>query len=119
MTSNLILYYSALKEILQPTSPVVSRKQKAREAEEFLKEMKAKANAEYETALKGIHYDHKMLINMYSPHKGKNEIWFYRVDEKPYGCFSNFSPHPVLMDGKTWPTSEHYFQVFCQAHLFK
>jgi ribA/ribD-fused uncharacterized protein len=28
-----------------------------------------------------------------------------------YGCFSNFSPHPVELKGKIWPTSEHYFQA--------
>jgi N-glycosidase YbiA len=28
-----------------------------------------------------------------------------------FGCFSNFSPHPVQLKGKTWPTSEHYFQA--------
>ncbi len=37
-------------------------------------------------------------------------INFYSVSE-PYGCFSNFSPHPIRLDGKTWPTSEHYFQA--------
>jgi ribA/ribD-fused uncharacterized protein len=37
-------------------------------------------------------------------------ILFYRVNE-PYGEFSNFSPHPVEMKGRTWPTSEHYFQA--------
>ena len=37
-------------------------------------------------------------------------IRFYRVDDE-YGCFSNFSPHPVKMKGKVWPTSEHYFQA--------
>jgi ribA/ribD-fused uncharacterized protein len=37
-------------------------------------------------------------------------INFYKVGEK-YGCFSNFSPHPVVLKGKTWPTSEHYFQA--------
>ncbi|MGH9754959.1 MAG: NADAR family protein [Blastocatellia bacterium] len=36
-------------------------------------------------------------------------IRFYRVDDE-YGCFSNFSPHPIRMKGKVWPTSEHYFQ---------
>ena len=39
-----------------------------------------------------------------------NEIKFYRVDDE-YGCFSNFSPHPFKLDGKVWPTSEHYFQA--------
>lgn len=28
-----------------------------------------------------------------------------------YGCFSNFSKHPVFLKGKRWPTSEHYFQA--------
>jgi N-glycosidase YbiA len=37
-------------------------------------------------------------------------INFYSVSEK-YGCFSNFSPHSIKLDGKTWPTSEHYFQA--------
>jgi N-glycosidase YbiA len=39
-----------------------------------------------------------------------NAIHFYRVSEA-YGGFSNFSPHPVTLKGKTWPTSEHYFQA--------
>jgi ribA/ribD-fused uncharacterized protein len=39
-----------------------------------------------------------------------SKIVFYRVSE-PYGEFSNFSPHPVKLKGKTWPTSEHYFQA--------
>jgi len=37
-------------------------------------------------------------------------IRFYRVDDE-YGIFSNFSPHPIRMNGKVWPTSEHYFQA--------
>ena len=37
-------------------------------------------------------------------------IKFYLVNE-PYGCFSNFAPFPIVIDGKTWPTSEHYFQA--------
>jgi ribA/ribD-fused uncharacterized protein len=37
-------------------------------------------------------------------------IHFYRVSD-PYGCFSNFSPHPIRLAGKFWPTSEHYFQA--------
>jgi len=37
-------------------------------------------------------------------------IRFYRVNE-PYGVFSNFSPHPISIDGKRWPTTEHYFQA--------
>ena len=39
-----------------------------------------------------------------------NVINFYRVSDE-FGCFSNFAPYPVRMDGKVWPTSEHYFQA--------
>jgi N-glycosidase YbiA len=37
-------------------------------------------------------------------------ILFYRVSE-PYGEFSNFALYPFDLKGKTWPTSEHYFQA--------
>jgi N-glycosidase YbiA len=38
-----------------------------------------------------------------------NVIQFYRVSDE-YGCFSNFAPYPVRIDGRLWPTTEHYFQ---------
>jgi hypothetical protein len=28
-----------------------------------------------------------------------------------YGCFSNFSRHSITLNGKRWPTSEHFFQA--------
>jgi ribA/ribD-fused uncharacterized protein len=37
-------------------------------------------------------------------------INFYRVKD-PYGCFSNFAPYPIEMEGVVWPTSEHWFQA--------
>lgn len=37
-------------------------------------------------------------------------IRFYSVGDE-YGCFSNFSPHSIRLKGRTWPTSEHYFQA--------
>lgn len=37
-------------------------------------------------------------------------IRFYRVGDD-YGEFSNFAPFPIEVDGKVWPTSEHYFQA--------
>lgn len=37
-------------------------------------------------------------------------IQFYRVNEI-YGEFSNFASFPIEIGGKTWPTSEHYFQA--------
>lgn len=37
-------------------------------------------------------------------------IKFYSEHQK-WGEFSNFALYPVKMNGKTWPTSEHYFQA--------
>lgn len=41
-------------------------------------------------------------------------ICFYKAADA-YGCFSNFSAHPITIDNILWPTSEHYYQ----AHKFK
>ncbi|MCG9893830.1 MAG: NADAR family protein [Thermosynechococcaceae cyanobacterium MS004] len=37
-------------------------------------------------------------------------IFFYKVWE-PYGCFSNFSPHSIELEGRIWPTTEHFYQA--------
>lgn len=37
-------------------------------------------------------------------------IQFYRVQDA-YGEFSNFSAHPFRVNGRLWPTTEHYFQA--------
>lgn len=37
-------------------------------------------------------------------------INFYKTRD-PFGCFSNFSRHPVTIDDQEWPTTEHYFQA--------
>lgn len=37
-------------------------------------------------------------------------IYFYKVNDD-YGCFSNFSPHPIQLEGKYWSTVEHYYQA--------
>lgn len=37
-------------------------------------------------------------------------VHFYGVRD-PYGEFSNFAPFPVELGGRTWPTTEHYFQA--------
>ncbi|XZE36353.1 NADAR family protein [Pirellulaceae bacterium SH501] len=37
-------------------------------------------------------------------------INFYYIGEK-YGEFSNFASFPIELDGKIWPSSEHYFQA--------
>jgi len=38
-------------------------------------------------------------------------VYFYNQREKPYGVFSNFWLASIKMDGKTWPSSEHYYQA--------
>ena len=40
----------------------------------------------------------------------KETINFYRTNDA-YGCFSNFSAHPIRLKNKIWKTSEHYFQA--------
>jgi ribA/ribD-fused uncharacterized protein len=37
-------------------------------------------------------------------------IYFYSTVDK-YGEFSNFSRYGVDLDGRWWPTTEHYFQA--------
>lgn len=37
-------------------------------------------------------------------------IHFY-LPREDYGWLSNFSPHGIEVDGKWWPTVEHYFQA--------
>ncbi|MBZ8183259.1 NADAR family protein [Oscillatoria salina] len=37
-------------------------------------------------------------------------IYFYKVNA-PYGCFSNFSPHPIYLENLDWKTVEHYYQA--------
>ena len=38
------------------------------------------------------------------------EIRFYEAED-PYGYFSNFALYPLELNGKIWPTSEHYYQA--------
>ena len=37
-------------------------------------------------------------------------VKFYSVVDD-FGEFSNFSSHPIRLDGVLWPTTEHYFQA--------
>lgn len=39
-----------------------------------------------------------------------NTIHFYSTSDA-FGEFSNFALYPIRLKGKTWPTSEHYFQA--------
>lgn len=41
----------------------------------------------------------------------RNEIRFYRSNEKPYGVFSNLYRRPVEFEGTMYPTAEHAYQA--------
>jgi len=41
----------------------------------------------------------------------REKIYFYHAKDPHYG-FTNFSAHPVVYNGETYPTSEHLFQSF-------
>lgn len=38
------------------------------------------------------------------------ELKFFRRGE-PHGYMSNFSAHPVTIDNRSWPTTEHFYQA--------
>lgn len=38
-----------------------------------------------------------------------NKIEFSSI-KGPFGCFSNFAKFPIIINGKEYPTSEHYYQ---------
>lgn len=50
---------------------------------------------------------HKLPLE--NPGDTVGEIHFYH-SIRSYGSFSNFSKHPVHLEGTIWPTSEHYYQ---------
>ncbi|KAH8092610.1 hypothetical protein BXZ70DRAFT_1010695 [Cristinia sonorae] len=55
---------------------------------------------------------------VYPPTRREQQfILFYNKGEPYYG-FTNFSPHPVIYNGKKYPTSEHLFQSF-KFHEFR
>ena len=37
-------------------------------------------------------------------------IRFHNQRDLPWGCLSNFFPAPIIVNGKSYPTSEHFFQ---------
>lgn len=49
-------------------------------------------------------------VNVFEPMDTNDIIYFYRTSGA-YGCFSNFYPSPIVVGGKEWPTTEHYFQA--------
>jgi hypothetical protein len=51
---------------------------------------------------------------------GRKVIKFYG-ERNAYGCFSNFSRHPILLHGKQWPVRPPppHSSLFCfKTHIF-
>lgn len=40
----------------------------------------------------------------------KNTIWFYS-EKEDFGFLTNFLMADINIDGKIWPSTEHYFQA--------
>ena len=38
-------------------------------------------------------------------------VLFFRAAQRPFGVLSNFSRHPVVLDGAVYPTAEHAYQA--------
>jgi len=43
-------------------------------------------------------------------HVDSGSLYFHDVDQE-FGCFSNFSEHPVFIGGVIWKTVEHFYQA--------
>lgn len=40
-----------------------------------------------------------------------NRILYFARDRAAFGFLSHFHPSPIVLDGETWPTVEHYYQA--------
>lgn len=47
-----------------------------------------------------------------------NQIFFWTQKDK-YGAFSNFTKSPFILDGREWPTVEHYYQAMKSPYLME
>lgn len=57
-----------------------------------------------------VEYLFKLPLNKkYRIEHSYETIRFYKVNDK-YGCFSNFSKNPFILNGIVYQTAEHYFQ---------
>jgi ribA/ribD-fused uncharacterized protein len=45
------------------------------------------------------------------PSTDRDEIKFYRANEKPYGALSNLFRRPIVFEGRTFATAEHAYQA--------
>lgn len=46
-----------------------------------------------------------------TPNPNFEEFEMHGFNEGPLACFASFFPSPVTVDGKLWPSANHYFQA--------
>jgi ribA/ribD-fused uncharacterized protein len=51
-----------------------------------------------------------MYVDNDDVEESKGAVYFYSTRDV-FGFLSNFSWHPIVIGGHTWPTVEHYFQA--------
>ena len=67
------------------------------------------ASSDISTEIKDI--PHYKFYPKTEPKLYEGEILDFYSVKTPYGEFSNFALFPLFMDGKFWPSSEHYYQA--------
>ena len=60
--------------------------------------------------MRALHQHYQQPVSSALAQPGRNQVWFYNRGE-PYYEFTNFFPCIVFIDGRDWPTTEHYFQA--------
>lgn len=64
-------------------------------------------NQEY-LATKNVKLGHRLPLSQHDDTSAP--IRFYHSDQR-WGALSNFSPHALFLEGRIWPTVEHYYQA--------
>jgi ribA/ribD-fused uncharacterized protein len=54
------------------------------------------------------------LVDLVVPPDGR--ILYFERDRAAFGFLSHFHPSPIVLDGETWPTVEHYYQAQKSDH---
>lgn len=62
---------------------------------------------------------HYQIFPKTEPTPYSAEVLDFYSTKAAYGEFSNFALYPIFLDGKWWPTSEHYYQAhkYTESHL--
>lgn len=48
---------------------------------------------------------------LFPPLPEDGRVLFFKRDRDDFGFLSNFHPSPIVLDGRQWPTVEHFYQA--------